>query len=965
MKISLKIQDGKKVMNYTNKIYKWTFASLVFFMGANAHAQEEVEVPLQEVPSKVTSEGTERFKRTLKLSSDEKVETTYRTLSKEQFIGVANGIYGDDLSTSNELNLSNTLQGRILGLQVTTNANVPGGGGASITVRGKDSNSGNSPLVLVDGIDRPWQDLNPEEIDKVVVLRDATAKILYGSRAANGVILITTKRGESSGLQISGGFEFGMKTPTSNPEFLSADEYAQYYNQARLNDGLPAFYSEEQIAAYRNGTDPLLYPNENYRDFALKESAQYQKGYLNFQGGTKKAKFFAHLGYTGDGGLESTGFETTYERFNMRANVDIELSSWATLKTDVAGRAEFRNKPAMSTANFFTDLASTRALEYPIFIEQGDSRETTVLGGSLNHPQNIYGQMNYGGYDIQNDRNIQTRIGFDFDLDDYVKGLSADIYASIDYNSMFRYGKNEGYNSYAVVMPGEEEGYKLQLVNSGLKSDDQVRKASSDYYSNTFYGSINYDRTFNDKHHLLLTGVGYLQGTSDSQSFQVHKHLHTGLSANYMFNKKYVVEGSSVLVTSNTLQNQNQSMWTYSGGLGWIVSNENFLKNNDVLTYLKLKGSAGVLAHNNSLNYYTEVLRYGESGDARFGPTNNNRYPVWTPTAYGNEDIEYEKSIELNLGTELALFNKIYVEANVFRNARKDMPVAMDDFYPDYLGGNQMMMNYNATLSNGFELMVSYMKQLGAWHIGVSSNFMYQQTEWDEVLEYQFDETYLSQKGMPIGNVYGYRNLGFFQNAGDIAGATNQTFGAVRPGDLKYSDLNNDGVIDEDDRTYLGTTDPTMTYGIQLNVGYKNFNLFVHGSGLAGHYVNNNSQYYQFDGLMNYSEIARGAWTEATAGEASYPALTTAQSTNNFQNSDFWLEKGNFFRIKSVELSYTMPAKIVQKMAGIQSTFTLRGNNLYEFTTIGNKNLDPERPNTGITNFPIMRSVTLGAHFKF
>ncbi|NME71215.1 SusC/RagA family TonB-linked outer membrane protein [Flammeovirga aprica] len=944
-------------MKYTNKIYKWTFVSLFFLMGANVHAQEEA-------PARVTSEGTERFKKTLKANSDDEVKTTYRTLSKEQFIGVANGVHGDDLSTANELNLSNALQGRILGLQVTTNANVPGGGGASITVRGKDRNNNNSPLVLVDGIDRPWQDLNPEEIDQIVVLRDATSKILYGSRAANGVILITTKRGESSGLKISGGFEFGTKTPTSNPEFLGADEYAQFYNQARLNDGLPAFYSEEQIAAYRNGSDPLLYPNVDYRGFALKESAQYQKGYLNFQGGTKKAKFFAHLGYTGDGGLEATGYQTTYERFNIRANVDIALSEWATLKTDVAGRAEFRNKPTMSTADFYTDLASTRALEYPIFIQEGDSRENTVLGASLNHPKNIYGQMHYGGYDIQNDKNIQTRLGVDFDFDNYIKGLSADIYASIDYNSMFKYGKNEGYNSYAVVMPNEE-GYQLQLVNSGLKADDQVRKASSDYYSNAFYGSINYDRNFNEKHQILVTGMGYLQATSNSSSFQVHKHLHSGLTANYMFNKKYVVEGSSVIVASNTLQNQNQQMWTYAGGLGWIVSNENFLKNNGVLTYLKLKGSAGVLAHNNSLNYYSEVTRYGDDGDARFGPSNNNKYPVWKPTAYGNEDLKYEKAIELNAGTELTLFNKIYVEANVFRNARKDMPVAMDDFYPDYLGGNQMMMNYNSTLSNGFELMVSYMKQLGAWHIGFSSNFMYQQAKWDQVLEYNFDENYLSQKGMPIGNVYGYRNLGFFQNANAIDGATRQTFGVVRPGDLQYADLNNDGVVDEDDRTYLGTVDPTMTFGLQLNVGYKNFNLFVHGSGLAGHYINNNNQYYQFDGLMNYTEIARGAWTEATAGEATYPALTTGQSTNNFQNSDFWLEKGNFFRIKSVELSYTMPEKIVNKMAGIESTFTLRGNNLFEFTTIKNKNLDPERPNTGITNFPIMRSVTLGAHFKF
>ncbi|MBB3696882.1 SusC/RagA family TonB-linked outer membrane protein [Flammeovirga yaeyamensis] len=947
-------------MKYNKKIYTIALASLFTFMVGNVNAQDEIEIPVRE-----TSNATERFKKTINSGVTGEIDNTFRKVSKDRFVGVANGIHGDDLSTSNEMNLSNTLQGRILGLQVTTNANTPGGGGASIYVRGKDRNDSNSPLFLVDGIDRPWQDLNPEEIDQVVVLRDATAKILYGSRAANGVVLITTKRGNAStGLHISGGFEFGMKTPTSTPEFLGADEYAQYYNQARLNDGLPTYYSDQQINAYRNGSDPLLNPNNDYRSFALKESATYQKGYLNFQGGTQKTKFFAHLGYTGDGGLEALGYQTTYERFNMRANVDIELSKWATLKTDVAGRAEFRNKPAISTADFYTDLSATRANEYPIFIQEGTNRENTILGGSLNHPKNIYGELNYGGYDIQNDKNIQTRMGFEFDFDDYVKGLSADVYASMDYNSMFRYGKNEGYNSYAVVMP-QGDDYKYQLVNSGLKSDDQVRKASSDYYSNAFYGSINYDRTFNEIHQLLVTGVGYVQSTSDSQSFQVHKHLHSGLTANYMLNNKYVVEGSSVIVASNTLQNHNQSMWTYAGGLGWIVSNENFLKNNDVLTYLKLKGSAGVLAHNNSLNYYSEILRYGESGDARFGPTNNNRYPVWVPQAYGNEDLEYEKSVELNLGTELALFRNIYMEANVFRNARKDMPVYMNDFYPDYMGGNQMMMNYNSTLSNGLEVMVSYMKQLGHWHLGVSGNFMYQQTKWDEVLEFKYDENYLSQKGMPIGNIYGYRNLGFFQNAQDVESSTHQTFGPLRPGDIKYRDLNNDGVIDEDDKEFLGTTDPTMTFGIQLNIGYKNFNLFVHGTGLAGHYLNNSSMYYQFDGLMNYSEIARGAWTEATANEATYPALTTGQSTNNFQNSDFWLERGNFFRIKSVELSYTMPKKIVKKMAGIESTFTLRGNNLFEFTSIKNKNLDPERPNTGVTNFPIMRSVTLGAHFKF
>lgn len=885
--------------------------------------------------------------------------TSFKAVDKKHAVRTMSTITGEELTSYADMNISNALQGRLLGLQVIHNASTPGSGSASITVRGKSRDSNNDPLILVDGIERDWISLNAEEIETITVMKDMTAKVLYGLKATNGVILIQTKRGVRNSFKVSAGYEQGIKTPTSSPEYLSADEYATYYNQARVNDGLAPLYTEEQIQTYKNGTDPILFPNVDFHDYALNKQTDFKRAYVNFLGGSQKSAYFVHLGYANEGGMEKFGNKTSYDRINVRANLDLDLADWVTVKADLSGRVEFRDSPNMTSSEFFTLLSTTRPNEYPVFIEETGDRESNILGGSLFKTRNVYGEMMYAGYDQRVDRNIRTRFGFDFNLNNYVQGLKAGVYASLDGNSRFEYGKNEGYSTY-VPLSMLDDGYDLLQVQQGVKSDDQVRKANSDFLSTTFYAHINYNRVFAEKHKVGLTAIGYRQTTSTSNSTQYGKTLHTGLSADYIFDGRYILEASAVLAGTNKFAEAERLAPSSAIGLGWIASNESFLKGNEIVTFLKLKGSWGVMAYDPAYWTYPHLQRFSENGTANFGDSNGNKFPAWSPSRDSNEDLGYERAYEFNLGTEFTLFKQLSFEVNYFNNARRNMHTNYGNIYPDYYGYDGAFFNNNTVLSTGLEVAVNYHKSFGDLRLDVGANLMHQKATWDKMRQVDGIIEGLNREGLPVDGIYGYRNNGLFGSVADIEGSPKQYTGNVRAGDIKYQDLNQDGKVDMDDREYLGNSTPTLSYGVQINATYKNFNLFIAGAGLAGHYRNNNSSYYQLNGRDKYSELAKDSWTPETAGTAKYPALSTAQAENNFVTSDFWLEKAGFFRLKNIELGYTLPETLVQKMGGVQSKVFLRGSNLFEITASENKNLDPERPNTGITNYPIMRSFTMG-----
>ncbi|NLR93465.1 SusC/RagA family TonB-linked outer membrane protein [Flammeovirga agarivorans] len=881
-------------------------------------------------------------------------------IDKKETVSTISTITGDELSNSSFLNLSDALQGKLSGLQLMSTTGEPGTNASYLSIRGKSSTTDYAPLVLVDGIARDWVDLNPEEIESITVLKDMTAKAIYGLNAANGVVLITTKRGISNKLKITVGYEQGIKTPTTKPEFLAADEYASLYNTARSNDGLAPHYTDDEIKAYRNGTDPILYPNNDYYGYAMKNDVTYRKGYLNFIGGSKKSNYFVHLGYVGQDGLENVGTTSSYDRINIRTNLGMKLTDVITGVVDVSGRVELYNTPNLSSGDYFNLLSTTRPNEYPIFIHKGGSRETDILGGSLHQPKNIYGELNYTGYDKNVDRSIQTRFGFDLDFNEHIMGLSADVYVAVDGSNTFEYGKDEGYNSY-MPLAKTDDGYDLFQVKQGAKTDDQVRKTNSDYFSNTFYGNINYDRTFREKHKLSVNALGYRQTVSTSTQFYFIKTLHAGLNANYTFKNKYVLEGSSVWVGTNKLAKDKRVANSSAVGAGWIISNEGFLEENKILTHLKIKGSAGLMAYDPTIWTYMHLQRYGDGGVLVLGENNSVSRNTLIAHREENMELSYEQALELNLGIEVELFDALALEVNYFDNARKDMITNYAAVYPDYYGNDGAYFNNNSTLSEGIEGAISYNKTFGDIRLNIGANLMYQQTKWEDVLQMENLPEGMNQENRPIDGMYGYRNQGLFQSDNLARFSPSQTFGTVGAGDIRYQDINGDGVINNDDQEYIGNTSPTLSYGIQFGISYKNVNLFVAGAGFAGHYRYNDSKYYQMSGLDNYSEVARNSWTPELGADATYPALTTTKGENNYVTSDFWLEKADFFRIKNVEVGYTLPRKESRKF---ESKFFIRANNLFEVSAAENKNVDPERPNSGITEFPIMRSYTMGINLN-
>ncbi len=791
-------------------------------------------------------------------------------------------------------------------------------------------------MVVLDGVPRYSKisdiNLNMEEIDQITVLKDVGAVALYGTQARNGVIVITTKRGKAYKRDINISAQYGIAKPKALPEYLGSADYMELYNEASINDGLPAKYDATTINNYRTG-NPYRYPSVDYYspDY-LNSFKPYSKLMAEFSGGNENTRFYANLGWGHDGSLLNFGQakDAGNNRFNARANVDFKINDFIKSNVDIAGIYDFNSSPK---GNYYSDASTLRpylytpllpfdlmernnvALQTMVNARKNQVDNQYLLGGTQQNQSTPFGDVYSAGINQPVRRTMQFNNVIDVDLGMLTKGLSAKTNISFDFYNSYNQNIANTYSVYAPVWSATADSITA-LTKYGTDARPGTQNVSSPDFLRrmAFFAQIDYKRSFG-MHNVDATLLGYAGTIKLKGTLQPDKNTHLGLRLAYNYNNKYYADFSSAYVSSNQLPEGNRGAFSPTLSLGWVMSKESFLSDVKNIDYLKLKASAGMINTDLSLGgfYYYESV-WGGQGSYTWADG------AWSNGGVGstrgtNTSLGFEQRQELNLGVEGQFFNRtILVDANVFSTRIANKFTRRVTQYPTYFSDFIPWENYDIDGYSGAELGITYSKKVGDFGFDIGGTGMYWNSEViqkDEI----YSEDYLYRKGNSVDSYFGYVSEGLFQDAADIKNHAFQTFGLVKPGDIKYKDQNGDKVIDSNDQVRIGHWNAAFTYGLNLKLTYKNFSLFAIGTGSYGGDAFLSGSYYRPDGDVKYSVIAKERWTPETSSTAKYPRLSAKTNTNNNQTSTFWQYDNNSFSLNRVQLTYDMPKSICGKLA--------------------------------------------------
>ena len=819
---------------------------------------------------------------------------------------------------------------------------------------------GQKPLILIDGIPREAMNVQASEVETITFMKDASAVVLYGSRASKGVVLITTKRGKNQPMQIDFRANGGIYIPKSYPKFLEAASYMSLYNEASVNDGLAPRYSDATIYNTAMGTNPFRYPDVNYYSSDYLKKAYYQTDLTGeVYGGNDRTKYYLNIGMLYNDDLIDYGeAKNNYDqRFNIRGNVDMVLTDWlkATANTaimmtdDYKGRGDFWGTAATFRPNWFSPLIPIDRLDPNVAYmqEMVNSSDHVIdgkylLGGTSTDLTNAFADMLAAGYVKEKERRFMFDIGVEADLSSVLKGLSFKTVYSMDYNAHYSEAWKE---EYAVYQPtwsttnGRDVITTLTKYNNDIQSTNEYVGTSRYDQTMSFSAQFDYKNTFAEQHNLTATllGWGYqIQNTADEDhegsSYHKPSNVNLGLRLTYNYVQKYYADLSGAVVHSARLPEGNRNAFSPSVSLGWRISKEDFFHAGFVddlkltTSYANLHQDLDITDYYLYKGYFTNNTSTGwyqwHDGSAGGSTTGSRRGD--------NPELTFITRNEFRVGLDASLFNRlIMLNSNFFIQDTKGLLTqGASTIYPSYFKINDAgtlsflpNLNYDNDRRMGVDFAVNLNKKIGEVDASVGFVGMYMDSEAtrrDEV--YSWDYQY--RKGHALDAVFAYVSEGLIQTQAE-ADAINdpenlsmprQTFGTVKPGDLKYKDVNNDGIIDSNDQIDLGKSGnnvPPFSYGLNVTLKWNNFTFFAMGSGQSGAIGFKNSSYYWNRSSSKYSEVALGRWTEETKETATYPRLTTTNGDNNFRNSTYWMYKKDRFNLARVQLTYDFPKSIV------------------------------------------------------
>jgi TonB-linked SusC/RagA family outer membrane protein len=799
-------------------------------------------------------------------------------------------------------------------------------------------------LVLVDGVPRSANNVKPDEIEDISFLKGAQAIVLYGSRAANGVILITTKRGRvTEGLNTSVRVNTGWNVAKSYPEYLGSAEYMTLYNEARANDGLDALYSQETIYNTSTGTNPYRYPDVNfYSSDYIKKAYNRTDATAEIEGGNDRARFYANISYYNVGDYLNFGEakNNRTDRFNVRGNVDLRISNVIT--GFVNANATYYNAKAANGGSYWeaaTTLRPNRVSPLlPISMIDSNSLQAQqlltssnniidgkyFLGGTQTDLTNIFASYYAGGKNTYTSRQFQFDAGVNIDLGGLLKGLSFHTMVAVDYATSYTSSYD---NDYATFQP-TWSSYNGTDVITSLNNNNTVDKmsgiqnisGSADTQTITFNAHFDYNRTFGGVHNVsaLLLANGYQ--TTQSGEYHRTSNANLGLQASYNYDHRYYADLAVATPWSARLPEGNRAGFSPSLTLGWRLTGEKWMQHS-IFDDLTVSVSASNLKTDLGIDdYYMYLGTYQNGG--WWDWNGGSGHSAAQSKRGSNNSLGYLERKELSANVHAELLSRaLTVDASVFKSnlngglilATNQMPSYFKVYYPE--SSFVPYLNFNEDSRKGFDLSVNYKLQKGDFGFSAGANLTYYTTEATKRDDTSYADTYQYRQGKALDAIWGYECLGFFQDEADIANSPKQIIGGtIRPGDLKYKDQNGDGVIDSKDQVYLGKGgwygSPT-TVGINLTFKYKQFTLFLLGTGGFGAHGIKNSSYWWISGENKYSAVVRDRWTPETASTAQYPRLTTEAGTNNYQTSDFWMYSTSQFNLQKVQLTYDFPKTIL------------------------------------------------------
>lgn len=907
---------------------------------------------------------------------DEVVVVGYGTQKKASVVGSIASVSVNDIRMPTA-KISNNLAGQLAGVISVQRSGEPGAS-STFWIRGISTfGSSTTPLVLVDGIERDLDLVDIEDIKDFSILKDAAATAIYGVRGANGVILITTREGIVGKPQINIRFEAGMVQPTKVPDMLDAVQFAELWNAAAGSE----VYTPEVIQKYRDGSDPDLYPNVDWVDYLYKDLSFNERVNVNVTGGGSTAKYYISGGFYNEDGLfardnmKEYNTSVFYRKFNFRSNVEVQLHKYTKLNVNLATTFERKNEPGTAASTIWDYAVKSAPNVFPAVYSNG-----LLPGPGANNGENPYVLLTQTGYREKFYNTAQSLFSLTQDLGDWVtKGLTVTVKGSFDaknYNHLARTKTPPQY-----MASGRDEFGDLILQQTVVGTDNLTYAESHSGYRSVYLeASVNWARSFG-KHDLSALFL-YQQsqrndvGIDKSEPELALPYRHQGIAGRitYSYDNRYFIEGNFGYNGSENFSPGKRFGFFPSVAAGYVISNEKFFEPvRGVIDLLKIKASYGIVG-NDKIGTGDNVRRFiyngtVNSGSSYYFGTRPHSSSSIQMGDWPNPNVGWEEAHKLNVGVDLSLFSKLKISADYFKEKREGIFLQRQSI-PVYVGlSTQPWVNIGKMRNSGVDASLEYHQTIGQdLHLTVRGNFTYARNMIVDQDQPDYKYLYMNRTGQARYQTFGLVAAGLFRDQADIDAWPKQSFGDVEPGDIKYLDLNGDGVVDSYDVKPIGYTSiPEIVYGFGFSLQWKafDFSAFFQGVGhvsfstLTDQTLGFNARNSREANL--FSDVYDNYWTPERL-DAKYPRLYIGTNNNNNQTSTFWMANGRYMRLKNLEIGYTLPKRISQKMAMQNMRVYLSGVNLFTFSPF--KLWDPDLQ-TGATNYPNNRIINIGLTIGF
>ena len=939
---------------------------------------------------------------------EETVIVGYGTQRKISNIGAQSSMKMEDIKTPSA-SLTTTLAGRLAGVVAVQRTGEPGKDAADIWIRGISTPNTSSPLVLVDGVERSFNDIDPEDIESLTTLKDASATAVYGVRGANGVILIKTKPGKVGKPTVSADYYESFTRFTKMVDLADGITYMNAANEAMRNDGIATKYTEDQIRNTIAGKDSYLYPNVDWLKEIFNDWGHNRRVNVNVRGGSEKVAYYASVSYFNETGMTVTDknintydSKMKYSRYNFTTNLNIDVTPTTKVEIGAQGYLGEGNYPAISSADLYNAAMSISPVEYPkMFFVNG---QAYVPGTSTNNNfNNPYSQATRRGYDNLTKNQIYSNLRITQDLDMLTKGLKLTaMYAFDVYNEIHVHQDRaeSTYNFLDTSVPYDMDGQPiLQRIYEGSNVLSYKQETSGN--KKTYLeASLNYDRTFNDDHRVSAlflfnqqSKLLYPKGTLEDAI--PYRMMGIAGRATYSWKDRYFAEFNIGYNGAENFSPKHRFGTFPAFGVGWVISNEKFWQPlSKTVSFLKIRYTDGKVGNSEvSDRRFMYLDQMKENGDYGYKVGPNGTKWSGYETVNMAVDLIWEESRKQDLGIDIKLFNDdLSIVFDLFKERRENILLKREHSIPSFLGYNTSAPYGNIGIieNKGFDGTIEYNKRINKdWVLALRGNITFNKDKWiqGELPEQKYE--WMNQYGRNINGVKGYVAEGLFTQAeiDDMArweslSDANKAitpkpfasqFGTVKAGDIKYKDLNNDGQIDAYDQTYISRGDvPTTVYGFGFTVGWKDLSVGMMFQGVAGaERVLNGSSINPFNGGGGsgnlYSNIG-DRWTEENPDQnAFYPRLSygseTTSNINNFQKSTWWVRNMNFLRLKTLQISYNLPKPWVNKVHLKNAAVYVMGTNLFTLSRF--KLWDPELNTDNGASYPNTTSYSVGINFTF